>query len=125
MYLRGGARLELLKSLERALVDVVCHTGVDINMALSYDHYNSMLPFVGGLGLRKADALLQNIRSSKIGVVECRKILLEKKLLGRCIYLNAAGFLRICKNTAITDYDIDPLDDTRIHPEIPRSVPRL
>lgn len=109
--------MELLKSLQRALVDVVCHVGVDINMALSYNHYSSMLPFIGGLGLRKADALLQNIRASKVGIVECRKILLEKKLLTRCIYMNAAGFIRICKSTAMTEYDIDPLDDTRIHPE--------
>eukprot|EP01032_Pedospumella_encystans_P025789 gene25789-29134_t len=34
------------------------------SLACAYDHIAPMLAFVGGLGLRKADALRQNIRKS-------------------------------------------------------------
>jgi len=92
--------------------------GVDINLALAYPHYATLLGFVGGLGLRKAHALLQGIRNTSIGsVVDSRKILLERKLMGRHVYNNSAGFIRVSRETAITDEPIDPLDNTRIHPE--------
>lgn len=98
-------------------MDMVCHVGVDVNLAVAYPHYAPMLAFVGGLGLRKADVLVQNIRKSKIGSVDSRKILLERKLIGRNAYINAAGFLRISETTAATEYQIDPLDNSRVHPE--------
>jgi transcription elongation factor SPT6 len=69
-----------------------------------------MLAFIGGLGLRKADALCKNIRK-KLTTVQNRQELLSKKLLGPVVYTNAAGFLRISENP------VDPLDNTRIHPE--------
>ena len=109
----------LIRSLEQRLVDMVCHVGVDINLCLNFNHYAGMLGFIGGLGIRKADALLLNIRSMKSigGVVDSRKLLLERKVMGACVYINAAGFIRISRETALTDFAIDPLDNTRIHPE--------
>eukprot|EP01038_Epipyxis_sp_PR26KG_P004105 gene4105-5855_t len=109
-----GVKVPYLRALEHKLIDAVCEVGVDINKAVAHDHFSSMLAFVSGLGLRKADALRQNIRRS-IGIVEKRKHLLEKKLLGKVVYNNAAGFLRV------TDVGrnkiLDPLENTRIHPE--------
>ena len=46
-----GARMNLLRALERCLVDAVCDVGVDLNRCISYDHLTGMLPFVGGLGI--------------------------------------------------------------------------
>lgn len=98
---------------------MVSHVGVDINMALMYPHYAHLLSFIGGLGLRKSHYLLQNIRNTKSmnNVVDSRKILLERKMLGGCVYNNAAGFIRISRETTMTDFAVDPLDNTRIHPE--------
>lgn len=125
--LRGNSK-PLLKALERCLVDAVCDVGVDINMAVSYDHYATMLAFVGGLGLRKADALRKSIRNN-VGFLENRQDLLRLKIIGTTVYKNCAGFLRIRHENfeEFTVYDEDPsrgisrhlnpLDDTRIHPE--------
>eukprot|EP01034_Spumella_vulgaris_P023707 gene23707-29953_t len=109
-----GAQGSLLHAMETKLVDAVCDVGVDINKAVTFDHLAPMLAFVGGLGLRKADALRQNIRRT-LGVVESRNSLLVKKLLGRVVWMNSAGFLRVCDIGQ--DKQIDPLDNTRIHPE--------
>lgn len=70
----------MLRALESCLVDSVCDVGVDINMAVSHDHLAGPLAFVGvylycklcshsyvgGLGLRKADALRHNIKVRRI-----------------------------------------------------------
>jgi transcription elongation factor SPT6 len=112
-HLLRGVKAPLLNALEKVLVGAVCDIGVDLNMSVSYDHLSSMLAFVGGLGLRKADSLRQQIRRSR--PVSSRKELQTRKLLGTTVWNNAAGFLRI--------YDVgtskifDPLDNTRIHPE--------
>lgn len=105
-----GAQQALLNALEYRLVDAVCEMGVDINKACAYDHLAPLLAFVGGLGLRKADALRQNVRKGAKAITS-RNDLLLRKLLGSCVWTNAAGFLRICDNV------VDPLDNTRIHPE--------
>ena len=130
----------LLRALEAKLVDAVCEVGVDINRAASQDHLSAMLGFVAGLGLRKADALKQNIRRN-IGQVDSRNILLVKKLMGPVVWTNAAGFLRITGSSSSSSSSqsapdsaggsgfagaaaLDdmlaleyPLDNTRIHPE--------
>jgi transcription elongation factor SPT6 len=106
-----GAKQALLNALEQRLVDAVCDVGVDVNKACAYDHLAPMLAFVGGLGLRKADALRQNIRKGA-KTITMRNDLLVRKLLGTNVWTNAAGFLRICG-----DATQDPLDNTRIHPE--------
>lgn len=115
-----GLKLPVLRVLEQCLVDAVCEVGVDINRAVRFDHYAPILAFVGGLGLRKADALRQGIRKT-IKTVQSRAVLLSTELLGVNVYTNAAGFLRVTDEfTADLEEEglsLDPLDDTRIHPE--------
>lgn len=106
-----GAKQALLDAMKHRLVDAVCELGVDVNKACAYDHLAPMLAFVGGLGLRKADALRQNIRKGAKPITSRNELLL-RKLLGSNVWTNAAGFLRICG-----DHVVDPLDNTRIHPE--------
>lgn len=116
-----GAKLPLLRALERCLVDAVCDIGVDVNKAVAYDHIAPLLAFVSGMGLRKADALRQSVRRT-IKTIDSRETLLLKKLLGKTVWVNASGFLRITEGRLLNDDDDEaklahPLDNTRIHPE--------
>ena len=43
------------------LVNVVNKVGIDINRAVNEPYYAHMLPFVSGLGPRKAQALIKRI----------------------------------------------------------------
>lgn len=52
---------KLLMALERVLVDVTNKVGVDINRSVSDSYYQHLLPFVCGLGPRKAQALVRKI----------------------------------------------------------------
>jgi transcription elongation factor SPT6 len=113
-HLIRGSKSQLKAILESCLVDAVCSVGVDINKAVSHDHYAPLLAFVGGLGPRKADALRREIRRS-IKFVDSRDILLSKKVLGAVVYSNAAGFIKISAES--TDMNISPLDNSRVHPE--------
>jgi len=53
---------KLLISLEHVLVDVVNKVGVDINQAVGDAYYGHLLPFVSGLGPRKAKVLRDKIQ---------------------------------------------------------------
>lgn len=112
-----GSRSVLLASLQRVLCDAVCDVGVDVNLAAAHDHWAPLLAFVGGLGLRKADALRQDIRRKLGSSVRSRKELLERKILPRVVYSNCIGFLRVRDQDDTGETLCDPLDDTRIHPE--------
>ncbi|KAH7889357.1 SH2 domain-containing protein [Phlebopus sp. FC_14] len=115
---------KLLLALERALVDVTNKVGVDINRAVTDSYYQTLLPFVCGLGPRKAQALARKIVAMGGNLVN-RDQFIKSGLLTTKIFLNAAGFLRIShdlelkpvKNRHADDDVQDPLDDTRIHPE--------
>ncbi|KAF9246316.1 SH2 domain-containing protein [Melanogaster broomeanus] len=115
---------KLLSALERALVDVTNKVGVDINHAVTDSYYQHLLPFVCGLGPRKAQVLARKIASIGGNLVN-RDQFIKSGLLTTKIFLNAAGFLRISHDTELkpsknrhADDDVqDPLDDTRIHPE--------
>lgn len=48
------------------------------------------------------------------GFLSSRKDILDKDILGKQVFLNAAGFLRIYDPTR---GGLNPVDDTRIHPE--------
>ena len=50
-------------ALERALVDVVNKAGVDINRAANDDYYATLLPYVAGLGPRKAQVVIRKIHA--------------------------------------------------------------
>lgn len=65
--------------LERALIEVTNRVGVDINRCVRSAYYAHLLPYVSGLGPRKAEALLKKINgivsmfaiSGACGNVEC------------------------------------------------------
>jgi transcription elongation factor SPT6 len=138
-HLLRGIRIPMIKELERRLVDAVTEVGVDLNQAVAYDHHAAMLAFISGFGLRKADALRHLIRKS-YSFIESRSDLLIHQLLGPIVYNNAIGFLRIRaenydQSSSIEQGDDDesekdfmmeggsnqrrlnPLDNSRIHPE--------
>lgn len=108
----------LLKQLETALVDVVNLQGVDINEAVTDMGTANLLPYVCGLGPRKAAHLLK-ITNMNGGVVNNRVELLgvnaQYPAMGVKVWNNCASFIYIDYENA--DPDADPLDNTRVHPE--------
>ncbi|KAI9376480.1 death-like domain of SPT6-domain-containing protein [Aspergillus egyptiacus] len=108
----------LLKQLETALVDMVNLVGVDINEAISDQATANLLPYVCGLGPRKAAHLLKIVNMTG-GVVNSRYALLGVQVqypaMGVKVWNNSASFLYIDYENA--DADADPLDNTRVHPE--------
>ncbi|KAL4981733.1 transcription elongation factor spt6 [Aspergillus falconensis] len=108
----------LLKQLETALVDMVNLVGVDINEAVSDPATANLLPYVCGLGPRKAAHLLKIVNMTG-GVVNSRFALLgvgvQYPAMGVKVWNNSASFLYIDYESA--DADSDPLDNTRVHPE--------
>jgi len=115
---------KLLSAFEEALVDITNKVGVDINRAVTDPYYQHLLPFVCGLGPRKAQVLVKKI-ASQGGTLINRDQFIKGGLLTTKIFLNAAGFLRVIQDRGskqlakgYTDENSpDPLDDTRIHPE--------
>ena len=105
----------LLRALENTLANAVCDIGVEINDATTYSHQASLLAFVAGLGLRKADQLVRSIRE-KVSSCASRHDLLVKKVLPEKVWQNCVGFLRVAESELQTR-TTNPLDNTRIHPE--------
>ncbi|KAK2792393.1 Transcription elongation factor spt6 [Onygenales sp. PD_12] len=109
---------KILKQLESALVDMVNLCGVDINEAVTDTATANLLPYVCGLGPRKAAQLLKIINMNG-GVVNNRIELLgvntQYPAMGVKVWNNCASFLYIDFDSA--DPDADYLDNTRVHPE--------
>ncbi|KAF4578811.1 Transcription elongation factor spt6 [Pleurotus pulmonarius] len=113
-----------LVTFERVLVDVVNNVGVDINRAVTDSYIQLLLPFVCGLGPRKAQVVVKKIASLGGNLVN-REQFIKAGILTTKIFLNASAFLRIpneldlkpYKNRNNDDDTPDPLDNTRIHPE--------
>jgi transcription elongation factor SPT6 len=61
---------KLLMVMERVLVDCVNRIGVDINRAVTDPYYQHLLPYVCGLGPRKAQALVKKIGSLVNGFLD-------------------------------------------------------
>ncbi|PWN28109.1 hypothetical protein BDZ90DRAFT_274452 [Jaminaea rosea] len=116
--------------LERSIVSCANEVGVDLNKAVGDVYYRQLLPFVCGLGPRKAKALVDAISQKLEGTVVNRRGLLDHQILSWPIFVNAAAFLQL-KITA-SDLNLRPdrieatekekllpdvLDRTRIHPE--------
>lgn len=93
-HLLRGNKTQLLTLLQQNLMDAVCEVGVDINLAISHAHLSPMLAFIAGLGLRKADALQSEVKR-KCSSITSRRELLDKKILGRNVYTNCIGFIRV------------------------------
>lgn len=127
------------EALRRSMVRSVCTVGVDLNRLMIHANLRPLLQYVGGLGVRKAEALCQAIAKSDDLVLSSRLDLLGKELLGRNVFFSASGFLKIRdpdlakggvsatdirkrikrerkRRNDISNYE--PLDDTRMHPEI-------
>ncbi|KAL2115624.1 hypothetical protein VTJ04DRAFT_9879 [Mycothermus thermophilus] len=111
---------KLLKHLETAMVDIVNLCGVDINEAITDPYTANLLPYVAGLGPRKAQLLIKGVNANG-GVVTSRDELVgdperhKLPVLGPRVWNNCASFLYIEYDSA--NPDSDPLDNTRIHPE--------
>jgi len=114
---RHVPRTSLLRAYERSLCRAVAEVGVDINAACTFDHRHGVLQFVPGLGPRKAANLRQNVARGG-GSVPSRKYLLLKRLLGPLVYNNCVAFLRIRDCEQLSLKHINPLDDTRLHPDV-------
>src|SRR5690606_14586870 len=111
---------KLLKMLDTAMVDMVNLCGVDINEAVNDSYTANLLPYVAGLGPRKATSVLKAINVNG-GTVHTREELVgdpdKNKLpvVGPRVWNNCASFLYIEYDN--TDPTSDPLDHTRVHPE--------
>ena len=109
---------KLLRKLEMALVDIVNMVGVDINEATSDSAIANLLPYVAGLGPRKAQQMLKVINLNG-GSINSREDLLglnqAVKAVDFKVWSNAASFLVIDYDP--TEQDAEYLDSTRIHPE--------
>lgn len=102
--------------IDEVICTAVAQSGVDINMAVSHPWKASMLPFVPGMGYRKAAALIKAI--GKLGgALGSRAFLVEQDMLGPIVFRNAAPFLMVTNSTgASRQYGFDLIDATRIQP---------
>jgi transcription elongation factor SPT6 len=111
---------KLRRHLETAMVDMVNLCGVDINEAVSDPYTAALLPYVCGLGPRKATSVLKTIAQNG-GIVNTRDELVgdpeasKLPVVGPRVWNNCASFLSIeyDSSSAQSDY----LDNTRVHPE--------
>lgn len=103
--------------IEQVLVDVTNQVGLDINLAASHEWLFAPLQFISGFGPRKAASLQRSLARS--GAIFTRKDFLNPHGLGKKVFVNAVGFLRVRRSglAASSSQFIDLLDDTRIHPE--------
>ncbi|KAI9840617.1 MAG: Transcription elongation factor spt6, partial [Thelocarpon superellum] len=111
---------KLQRQLETAMVDMVNLCGVDINEAAGDAYTANLLPYVCGLGPRKATSVLKAIHANG-GVVESRAELVgdpeEGKIavVGPRVWNNCASFLFMEYDSSESSSDY--LDNTRVHPE--------
>ncbi|KAJ1404514.1 YqgF/RNase H-like domain [Sesbania bispinosa] len=103
--------------VEQVMVDVTNQVGLDINLAISHEWLFSPLQFISGLGPRKAASLQRSL--VRAGAIFTRKDFVTEHKLGKKVFVNAVGFLRVRRSglAASSSQFIDLLDDTRIHPE--------
>jgi transcription elongation factor SPT6 len=103
--------------VEQVMVDVTNQVGLDINLAISHEWLFAPLQFISGLGPRKAASLQRSL--VRAGAIFTRKDFVTVHRLGKKVFVNAVGFLRVRRSglAASSSQFIDLLDDTRIHPE--------
>lgn len=111
---------KLRKQLDTAMVDMVNLCGVDINDAVGDPYTANLLPYVCGLGPRKATAVTKAINVNG-GVVTTREELVgdpdsgKLPVVGPSVWNNCASFLSIEYDPTAPNSDY--LDNTRVHPE--------
>ncbi|XP_038702098.1 transcription elongation factor SPT6 homolog isoform X2 [Tripterygium wilfordii] len=103
--------------VEQVMVDATNQVGLDVNLAMSHEWLFASLQFVSGLGPRKAASLQRSL--VRAGAIFTRKDFVTTHGLGKKVFVNAVGFLRVRRSglAASSSQFIDLLDDTRIHPE--------
>ncbi|KAH7326281.1 SH2 domain-containing protein [Stachybotrys elegans] len=111
---------KLLKYLESAMVDAVNLVGLNIGDAMTDSYTANLLPYVAGLGPRKATSVIKAINANGGSVTNRDELVGDPDsgklpVVGPQVWTNCASFF-------IVDYDAtnkhsDPLDSTRIHPE--------
>ena len=110
----------IIKALETAMVDMVNLCGVEINEAVSDPYKSTLLPYVSGLGLRKASQLIKVVNING-GVVTTRAELVgdpDRNMIaavGPRVWNNCASFLYM--EFDVSEPEADYLDSTRVHPE--------
>ena len=111
---------KVLKSLETAMVDYVNLCGVDLHEAVHDLKTANLLPYICGLGPRKAQQLVKVInlnggsvgtRAELVGDPETGKL----PAVGPRVWNNCASFLWIEFDSS--ENESDYLDNTRVHPE--------
>jgi transcription elongation factor SPT6 len=114
---------KLLDRLENAMVDMVNLVGIDLPETYDDKYLSKLLPYICGLGPRKADRLIKAIqvngdqvlaRFDLIGVSETGERDL-KAAMGPKVFQNCASFLYIPFDSS--EEASDYLDNTRVHPE--------
>eukprot|EP00252_Welwitschia_mirabilis_P017917 TRINITY_DN3996_c1_g1_i1.p1 TRINITY_DN3996_c1_g1~~TRINITY_DN3996_c1_g1_i1.p1 ORF type:complete len:1701 (+),score=496.98 TRINITY_DN3996_c1_g1_i1:372-5474(+) len=115
---------EKYEATERIMMTVTNQVGVDINLAATHEWMFAPLQFVSGLGPRKAASLQRAILRE--GRIHSRRELFNLGVT-KCVFFNAAGFLRVrgSGQAASGNHVMDPLDDTRIHPESYESAKKM
>ncbi|KAK5133491.1 hypothetical protein LTR08_007628 [Meristemomyces frigidus] len=118
---------KLVRYLETSMVDMVNLVGVDINEAASDPYTANMLPYVCGLGPRKAAQMLKMINLNGGDVVNRADLAGDldrgiKPSMTPNVWVNAASFIYVDYDSAETAENGGPdapdyLDNTRIHPE--------
>ena len=110
----------LMKYLESAMVDMVNLVGVNIADVMTDTYTTNLLPYVAGLGPRKATSVVKAInanggsvttRDEMVGDPDSGKL----PVVGPKVWHNCASFCII--DFDATNSTSDPLDSTRIHPE--------
>ena len=110
----------LAKYIEWAMVDMVNEVGVDLREAMTDTSVANLLPYIAGLGPRKATSMVKAINANG-GTISTREELVGDPDAGK---LPAVGVnvWNNCVSFCVLDFDTseplsDPLDSTRIHPE--------
>jgi len=111
---------KLRRQLDTAMVDMVNLCGVDINEAVTDSYVANLLPYVCGLGPRKATSVIKaininggmvNTRDELVGDPDSNKL----PVVGPRVWNNCASFLSIEYDPTMPTSDY--LDNTRVHPE--------
>ncbi|KAH7412051.1 SH2 domain-containing protein [Phaeosphaeria sp. MPI-PUGE-AT-0046c] len=114
---------KLYDRLETAMVDMVNLVGIDLPEAYDDQYLGKLLPYICGLGPRKADRLVKAIQANGdeilsrydlLGVSENSSRDL-KAAMGPKVHQNCASFLFIPYDAS--EESSDYLDFTRVHPE--------
>lgn len=109
---------ELEDAIETVFVDFVNVVGVDVNEAVRTPYLANLLPYVAGLGPRKASSMLQGIQNHG-GSLSNRTELVTNEIAGKTIFMNCSSFIIIpFEEDRPVSYDsVEVLDATRIHPQ--------